>query len=59
MAVRIDMDMPKSCKECLLKRKIYGETIICSLTFKTINTFVHTRTFCRHPKCPIKEIKEK
>ena len=57
MAVRIEMDMPKSCKECKLKRYLNVHTRVCSLTLRTINTYIDKRNYCRHPKCPLKECK--
>ena len=54
MAVKIDMDMPKSCSECRFLYDGYAcmasEEILCHLTDNEFNRK-------RHPKCPLKEIK--
>ena len=50
MAVKIEMDMPKSCSDCNLR----GFEDTCSLVGYDCVLLYREE---RHPKCPLKEIK--
>lgn len=60
--IQIDMEMPKSCRECKFRRFkmptiVYFkevEKINCALTLSDVAGYGKTR----HHKCPLQEVKE-
>lgn len=58
MPVKIDMEMPKACKDCTLSR--YDEYLgfICGPTEKHIKLKEYWRLSGRPSWCPLQEVKE-
>lgn len=59
MAVKIDMDMPKCCNECIfLIRGPYPHYMkYCHITNRFLNRLAHYAGR-RHCGCPLQEVKE-
>lgn len=58
MYIKIKMYMPRNCDECILGRLVYKDMYICQPTGKVINYYKKKAKYRRHPKCPLKEVKE-
>lgn len=57
MAVKINMEMPRSCQGCLLTFN-YGPDAFCCLTLTKVWDTSMLPITERHKTCPLQEVKE-
>ena len=57
MAVKIEMEMPKSCQLCPLTFN-FGSDAFCCLTLTKVYDISMLPIMKRHKNCPLKEVKE-
>lgn len=60
MPVKIDMEMPNCCSECIFHLKSPSRTFdlhLCTITNRLLKRMAHYR-LRRPPECPLQEVKE-
>lgn len=62
MTVKIDMEMPKSCSDCIFPHiEAHYHKTVWAKTFHLcpfVEEYVDECMQKRHPKCPLQEVKE-